>query len=92
MGQIDYGLERATVIAIRLGGLFTMFVGLVMTTRLLISAGSMMQMMDAIDADLNGSVSGYASVAVFANLAVVAWGIAMIALTRPLARFVAKRS
>lgn len=86
-------VRLAATVAIRLAGALTVFAGLILTTQALIAASSMITMIywqrmgTLSDVDMNmGGMSIFATLG--SALVVVVWGALLIALARPLARFV----
>ena len=94
----DDTIRAAAIVAIRLAGALTVFVGLILTTQALITASSMITMIYwqgtelLSNVDLNlGPLGGMTVFSTLGSaLVVVVWGALLTALARPLGRFVVR--
>lgn len=89
-------VRLAATVAIRLAGALTVFAGIILTTQALIVSSSLiinriyMSGMDPV-ADANFNMGGMTVFSTLGSaLVVVVWGALLIALARPLGRFVSR--
>lgn len=94
----DDTIRLAATVAIRLAGALTVFAGLILTTQALIATSSLITMIywQRLDplADVDLNMGAFGGMTVFTTLGsalvVVVWGALLIALARPLGRFVVR--